>query len=688
MILEPCQSRLNSPTNAIAMRATIAILLIATALAVPSVQAKSEPGWAQVLSDPKDNAIQSVPLPNGFESWDLRAVDIMDTEDHVTFRITVHDLLDGPNLEGRGQIDLHFRHVDVQYTVHIYEVNEIANYAWSNLRRWSDITQTTQYVAFSDAVLDYEANTYTVTYAKIDLTDSQGAAPFPGRVLDSFWAESRLGIGNVGISDLDRMPDAGEGLPYVMTAGLPQVGISAWSKQPMRSSNGAATTYVYTVLVQNPGEPFEAAFSSIGVPSGWSVEFPQSTVPLATGVSEHPVLVSVPFAHQHGSTPTFVVKVGDGQRSGQVRLGIDYPSVPQPSGHHPNVYMHTENYGGVDADVYELTRMYGKAWGWMNTLEGALDEGDDQVPLAGYSTSTGMEAGYGWFLYLSDLRLGLDFQLEEKILASIPIETTAPLGQAWLSGHLYAGWRTTDGNWEQISIARFATDATDLDAGSHVFEVEALPMVEADRIAPHKDMYLAWNLWLNGQRPTVSLPGYASPASAALLPGGSTTLPLVEYHDAIEEVYEALNGIYLRNDGSAFRLGNPGETIVYNVTVRNPGAAVDVNLALRGQHAEWAHIVGNKQRTVSNNGSIPVQIAVAIPSDAVDGTQLDLLVQATDGSYAALLRLAGTVTTTTDVANARPESVQNTPSLGLPTFALVVALAMLILRASERNKCQ
>jgi hypothetical protein len=690
---------LDSRRNTRMLRVALAALLLAigslSALPTATAQRSVHVEPLRVLDDaPGDNDLLADGLhlpPGAFAAWDLRSLDVVDDDDTVTFAVGVEKVGDETaNTEYRGVITLALDHGARKYSVRIYEVNEYSNAYYAQLWAWSEVTQSEFYVAYSPVSI--QGNQLSATFAKIDLADEHGAAPFQGRSLLGLSALSRLTQGNIVLNEFDRMPDTGDAA-YPIRGGLEQTGgIALWSLQPYRASNGEATTYVYTVEVENRGAAGDFHFEAEGVPAGWDVRFPETEVAVPAGPSQAHVLATVPFAHQHGTQPSFVVHLrgdDDGQRHGQMRLGVSYPKVAEPSGHHPDLYLHSQKYGGIDAVVWQQAKVWGKSWAWMSTQAPEEDEDDGQVAVPGRpDEESPTTSSFFWYAGTS-LSVGLDFDLARPVELSLPIDTTLPLQAAQLNAFLYMGWRTGDGGWVTVPIARMTSEVQDLPAGSHLFQLEGLPLPEVDHVAPHKDMYMSWNFWLTATRPSADAARAYTPFVPTLdAAGASIHLPLVDYHDSVDEVYAALNGVRLFAAGPGSREVNPGETVVYNLTLHNGGEGAAFHFALRGEHAPWARLLTPESREVDAGAEVPVKLALSVPGGTPDGQAIDLLVEAHGpGGATALLRLGGQVVAGKDL----PDDAALVPRLdeGRDSPAPAVgwlALAALALALAQRRR--
>jgi hypothetical protein len=641
-----------------------------------------EPGApVEVLSDPAgDLAYGPVGIPAPVQrTLDLLRLELLETEATVLFRLAVGgtNSLSEPAALDTGRVTVYFRHGQASYSLAIQQVSEVDTYYEAQLYRYAPSLDQYTWVAYNRPVVDAAARTVTAEFAKDDLPDAEGAAPFPGRLLEGFRAIStswKLG------GDVDRMPDDGEGkVPFAVRAGPGQSADAAlWSPSPMRASNGEATTFVFDVRAENRGAPAAFVLEARSLPPGWEVRFPQGRLELAQGEQRAvPVLVTVPFAHEHGTSPTATVAMvaeGDPSRFGQVRLGVSYPAVPQPSGHHDTLAFHSYQTPNVARPVQQAARAGGSAWAWMSAEE-PQEEG---VPVPAYATGGGsLGSVYTWYVPLSPgLQVGLDFDLERPARLAVPVRAGLPLTDARMDAALYVSWRTSDGGWDSTRLASLPpTEPVSLGQGEQrLFELEGLPAVEADRVPFRVESYLVWSLRLTSSRP------YAGTGAEApdLMPGGSTTLPLVEYHDAVEQVFADLHGIALDARGPVRRDLGPGRTTLFNLTARNAGEEAELAVRLVGAHAPWAQLVGADRLSLQAGARAPFSVAVRPPADAAVGTELDLTVELVAGEEVrALLRLGGAVTAEGSVpdeaALALPGQREAPAALAAATLGLLAA---------------
>jgi hypothetical protein len=178
------------------------------------------------------------------------------------------------------------------------------------------------------------------------------------------------------------------------------------------------------------------------------------------------------------------------------------------------------------------------AYASMNTLEEDLR--DDGIDVAGRfdSIDDGLQRyTFSWVIGLSpQLQMGLDADLTRMGSVSVPIASSLPMPKARLTGAVYAGPAGTSGDgFADLSKATLVASipaTPDVDvaaAGSQLFQSTVVPSREADYLAfdPAANLFLVLNV--SFERPAL----LTGPEAPVLQPGGSLTLPLLEYADRI-----------------------------------------------------------------------------------------------------------------------------------------------------------
>ncbi|HEX9815818.1 MAG TPA: hypothetical protein VGB18_02460, partial [Candidatus Thermoplasmatota archaeon] len=143
-----------------------------------------------------------------------------------------------------------------------------------------------------------------------------------------------------GVQAVDFAPDSGvinEGFTFLQGSGS-RGHLSLTATEPIRVSNGEATTIVYKVDLFNDADtPITAELEVVGVRKDWSARVPSLVKLEPLSSLTIPVILALPFTHEHGFTATFTVKardVSDANSYSSVDLGVFWTDVPQPSAHH------------------------------------------------------------------------------------------------------------------------------------------------------------------------------------------------------------------------------------------------------------------------------------------------------------------------------------------------------------------
>lgn len=660
---------------------------------------------------------------------DLRALDVRETSDEVTFILTVGSL--APSSEAPAAENVRyaigFRHLDQAYRVAISRFTFAGSSSFGSLEAYDAATGEYQQVGpFRSAVEDPVAGTLSFTVDRDALVDRQGDAPHPEVPLADWSAAAYGGTfgspsgGGRGLCfdrssctqvfpyAYDAMPDAGNGT----TSLVPRFGIAQsgharlYSQVPTRASNGEATTIVYQVHAVNRGPRNETfALAASGVPAGWEVRLPATrlTVP-ANGSVALPVLLSVPFTHEHGTYQKFLLELrslADAGSVGRIQLGIRYVNPPQPAGHHSTLWLHALSPPPATGNAAVDGEMSGPPTLSMNAL--ADDPLDSRADVPGRSCGTGLVpplVHYCWQIPLRPhLELGLDFDLLRKGTISLPVRTALPLPGATLEGslrYIAPGEEFDFFDDPPVALAAIVPHApADVPPNSEgtILSADIVATSDGDYVAYQKgaQLYLDLELVATGAQPFGG--SFGGQASPAIQPGGVLAdLPLNEYHDMVAQVFASNSTLQLRPDGPQDRTTNPGKTLLFNLTLQNDGEAGTFNLELTGIHLPWARIVAPGEQVRLDSGeSVAVRVAVQVPTSADKGDTADLVLAATlasDLNVRSLARLFATVDTLKEypdevslVAPAAEAAPRSTPAPGALLLApCLVALAALLRR--------
>lgn len=645
------------------MRAWLVSLLVLVLVSVGApVQAQTEGPEVPVLQDARgdlqvstENTHQAIP-DSRFQSLDLVGLSVSESEDGFRLAVQLAGLDQPPEAPGFDDaiVMVNLLHNDQEYRAVFVRAIGDQSYYFGYLLKY-DPDGNRNFQRLLDIFPDPAKATLATTIARDELLDRSGAAPFPGRQLDGFWASTVLrtsqGFANVNGIDpgslynvQDRMPDTGKGeVPLPIRLGLAQLGNAAlWSREPIRASNGEQATFVFNVTAQNKGSTQELFhITARNVPADWQVLIPDSYLRIGAGESVHvPVLVSTPFTHAHGTLQKVRLEMTSEDEpgsKGQLDIGIRYFAIPQPGGHHNILSFHTTQFGSQSPlfDVFDVGFAGNSGFAYMNTLDD--DPADAKVPITGgfygYYCSQGCppevpHVEWRWDVYLQpSIEMGLDFDLANAGTLDVPIQAQVPIPGAVVGGqlrHLY--YDDVRGDWIQTTIANFTAPPIDLMPGQpHVFQYTLPITPSADLLPPAKRAYLGVFLNLTAVKPSL----FTGAEAPLLVPGGRMQLPLFEYRDPLQDAFSTLGAVRLVPEGAHERLVNPGKTAVFALKLHNE---LDEEMAftteIAGTHAEWARVLGSPQTVVAGRSQADVRIAVTVPATATDRDAADLIVTA------------------------------------------------------------
>lgn len=575
-----------------------------------------------------------------FDHVDLRSLEVEESPDAFTFRLAVASLaIDQDNfLFEHADWRIHFWHEGVHYGIDAYRYPDLEGgatyYAYVGVvREDSDFLDSTGAVGIE---ADEETGVLTLTVDRDDIPGENGAAPFPGRALTDFFVEAHTSSGTiyinsneplVGFTAEDRMPDDGVGPAFDVLLGIEQSELaSLTSPEPMRISNGGATTVVFDLEAANTDDQRHTfALSLSDVPQGWEVSLPFKQFSLdANETRSFPILLVTPSGHSHGGIDTFrldMVSERDERAFGQIELGLRYTEIPQPAGHHPKMWFHSfPTFDDPFFTAINAVLPFGQPV-YMNAAEGDPTDSEEPTPANG-NPVTGLESEVWWHVYMSpDLRMGLDFDMDGTGTLEVPVHYLYLMQDATLSGTLYL----YDPGAEETVVLGDIMASEPVSVGpdeTHTFELTLQPTSKADFVAYETGMQMWMELRMRG----VPLgPGPFGPeTNPTLAPGGWIELPLNEYRDPVSTFYRAVEGLSFAKEFIEEDV-NPGETRVFRVAVENAGDDKEtVDLNLTGTHLDWARILGKTSFDLASGAAREVAVAVEIPDGIEDGAVVDL----------------------------------------------------------------
>ncbi len=679
------------------------VALLIVLLLVPAGLAQT-----QVLEDNTGDATASIAGNSapGVDpaSFDLVGLWVHEETDAFRFVLQVSDI-DPPNPvpTDTGLVDIDFNHADQAYRLRLLRDTTTGANAFGG-----------QFLAYEAGRGDYvyhdrlvptidgSQETATFTVPRTWLLDGNGTAPTIGRDFDYFRAFARnTNVFNSqfapnAVQVRDAMPDSGYGaITYPIQLGLQQTGHAFLeSSTPVRASNGEKGTFVYYVRASNL-DPAEDKFtlSVRDVPKDWEVTLPGGSIRLAGNETRaFPVLLSVPFAHQHGVFENFILEMKSQSRSssvGRLELGIRYLEVPQPAGHHDRVHIHTISEAAPSGSLAAFAGDTQKR-AYFNTLEDDENDDDTAVPPFGGQLSAGRQQ-FTWQLYLEPgLEMGLDFDLNRTGAITAQFRSEVSIYTATFSGYLmHVQGETVNGQFREAKKTVVATipPSSPQSVGQGTSFESLIRATKASDLIPfNKNAALMLVLNMTVQDGQQLLGGQTTDP---LLTGGQFTLPLNEYRDSLEGVFNSLAGLRFVNKGLAERPVNPGETVLFNLTLTNDGAVDDVfALRVNGTNGAWARVLGDKEIFVPTGASRPVVVAVSAPKDAPHLDVADLIVTAASKAEPTILGNIRVVALVDDVLDHPDEShlvagiddelASKKKSPGAPVMVLTLALAGIV----------
>lgn len=532
--------------------------------------------------------------------------------------------------------------------------------------------------------LDEAAGTFTFLVPKRYITSFQGHAPVFGSELTNVFVTSVVtfdgfpGAPATGTRAEDRMPDSGGGVITYQKGGSSNGNLVLEAPNPVRVSNGGATTFVFNSHVQNKGDADDTAiFTLDGVPAAWTVTAPNPQKVAAK--TEKPVflLATIPFGHEHGGFTNFTLvatSAKDGSKQAKLTFGVLHTPTPMPAGHHSEIFLHA---APGDSGVFQTA--VPRTVVTMNTKEDHANDAPDAL-----ATTTPQGGEVSWRVPLSpQLQIGVDMDINRtgQLVANLAGHVDA---QATFTGELWLVKGDTD-----LALMGKIADAKVALTQSAVTPVKSqfTPDLKSDYVpyAAGNDLELRFKLKFDGTAPPMN------PQTPPSLPVKDfrLSLPLNEYADAA--TFEEGEGTTLKitaPDGLE-KSGRPATTITYALTVTNLGKADDFALEIAGPNAKDTETAPSGSIRIENKESKTVTIAVHIPSSSDGGLRLDSLLairSKTDPSNLAIARIATTVAKGSAAADEQTkfEAAKNADKK--TPLAPVVALAALALAVVARRR--
>lgn len=719
----------------------VCLLALLLAAALPPVAAEEvdtvlvEDATGDVVVRAQDDSLPAQGDNGRFPDVDLTGAGIFDeTPEAVTFFVQVASLEEdsqNPLPFSDPDYRVYFRYGDASYRVRMdTSLEHAANAAFDResgvLARLEAETSRGQFrgVAQAEGRLDFGADRVYATVPRAAIVDHNQAPLSINSTLTGFHATaSSMGWFNFPVGQtqqggdpllwvgppmaFDQAPDMLSSLPsyQMFTGDLKQKGgLVAVSDDPVRWTNGEASTLGFQVVLTNTADhdiPVRASVEKTA--PQWTVAFSDSlTVPRATSVNVT-LLVTIPFSHNHGSLHMFQATYEslDGDHLAVADLGVYWPAVPQPAGHHDTIWLHSMSQSD-DGGFFSMFDSGTHAW-----ISATEDEEQDEgiaVPAMltlPPNTFTGGKAISFWRVALEpELRMGLDFRPHETGKAEITIRFPTPVVDPVLSVQLShvevheRRGRNDNGMGESVTLAEARSEVVQgAVSGLHTFVLDLEILDEADDVPYQRDT----NLFLTIRLDATFIAGFGGADTAdespRLEPGGTwMELPLDEYMVPVDLSFQTDGALELEigSEGRA-RSVNPGKTTIYTFDLQYHGSEpITLRTLITGTHAEWAVPVGDAEFTMEPHGQRRLGMAVKAPSGTSSGERADLtytVVSVANAAVQAGVNTVTTVDTTQDIPDeaARQKDLDkelttSKKSPGLPLLVLLGALAVLARR--------
>lgn len=508
-----------------------------------------------------------------------------------------------------------------------------------------------------------------------------------------------LSVSGIGARDIAAFP---EGSFLTMPGSTGAIALS--TPLPIRSSNGEATTFHWPVQVVNQGSTDLAIQFDLKASDGQGLAPPG--LQLAPGANATvSVYVSVPFAHEHGKTLLFPLTATAGTQKATLQLGVDYPAIAQPSGHHASLHLH-----GFVNHAQGQPILNGPMW--MNSLEddpaanaarlmpSSMDcpaQPPTNVPVVGDVPAI-FDYGFGWSIPLRpglaiglDGRMGMNASLDLRLLGAAALPPGTLHARLFLDSEAFDSFgpfgNASDAFRASVPVAATAGPA---DVAVHL-EVPLPPSMDYAPARRGENLNLGLVLCLDAPSPTGIVASFASTFAGLLLQppvalaaGAHLVLPLDEYHDA-PPVASSDGRVHLAV-AQPFLRAPAGATVVWPANVHfDAQASGEYVVRLVGSGAPHAHVEGPTRLRAPTQTTVPVHFLVP---DAPAGTLFEVLVDVTHGldpSSTAGLRLSVVV----DPAATNPTGAMASPDvrpaktpLG-PVALGALALALAVVRRRQ-----
>lgn len=490
----------------------------------------------------------------------------------------------------------------------------------------------------------------------------------------------------IGLADDQRVHDEAqpddESAGYAFKVGLQEPGpLHLITETPIRFHNGGTSTFVFPITVQNRGpEDLRFAFAA-DAPEAWKWQSVDAVSIGAGDTVEVPIVLSVDSAHKHGVTDLMQLHAIDlegGERLGTIPIGLTYPEVPNPAGHHPDLYFHS--YEPATAGLQRTIHL------WMNTLD---EDPDPLAADASYPASSGLptmtldgpRTTWDWAPALSpELQLGLDFEADLRTQFTGRFTADAPAFDVFAVATLslcldepVTGPERCPGGRETIA-ASGPVSIGDIQAGPFDVALDLTHTEFADYVPYQELANLQFIISMEGTGIGGIDTMHWNVAESKL------ALGVVEYADRAADLI-AGQPFDITIPGTHTIQVNPGRTAVVPMQINNTsGNELALSLRAVGAHSEGSAWRPAHDLRVGTEGQ-EVELVIRIPADAPVAPPMQWILLASDADgRSALAQIWLEVTDAADIPDATPNiapaSEKPTPFPG----AVLVLAAILLAR--------
>lgn len=561
------------------------------------------------------------------------------------------DILDDPGFAiGHTSVYLHFTFRDLQYAIDYYE--EEAGQAC--LGRTLGSQDGWERILCADA--EVVEDRIEVVFPAASITGPGGEAISHPAEVNEVYASSYqyllLVDDQFGRLELrDRAPDEGAWGDLVTTAPAIDDPLLLEPVAPQRLSNGGPDLMVFPVMVRNlMDHPMEVLLEVSGLPEGWRGQVPARLELGPAEDREVPVVVTLPSRHIHGGTVSFELTAATDMHgfSASVPLSISFLETPQPTAHHPTLYLHS----GLDS-------VTGNTVHWMST--NPFEEEDLGGRVSNYGgvvrDYAGTQEHMAWFFDVDrhrGLAVGLDFDPSQPVVVSIPIDFDGPapmdIDLTFSLKHcdpndpdgdqlIYPGDLGCTGSWHDLAAH---SEPVSLQPGEQFFDWE-LPVTDyADLVLPEEGakLYFFVEVTRNVAWTFVEYAGVDELSGIYVLVEDSRIeLPLLEFRDPRADAFAAIGSLLFEAQGAAQFDGAPGTSPWIALDLTNTGESTrDLTLGINGHRSTWATVEPTEVRLAAGQ-TTEVVVSFAIPTGTPPGDFADIFVVAEDKDDPSVLAI-------------------------------------------------